>query len=365
MGLFILVKKIFDWIKKHNIYSKKTYKKHGTFKKWLAISITAFLLLIITAVISAVVFANYYINSMLSKIERPDTEIDPGITAPKDETEADGVYNIMLYGIDSTDLNEISRSDAIMLVTINQKDKSVKMTSIARDSLVTIPTYGQDKLNHAFAHGWARKGNIAGGAELSIQTINYNFGLTVDEYVTINFWALSHIIDYVGGVYVDVDQKEMQQINLSSHYYTNTWGLNCPVLEKPGYQKLTGGQALAYSRIRKIDSDDMRTFRQREVLMSMFSSAKELNPLKYGELIGMFLEECTSSFTNEELLKLGSWAFTNIKNLKFDMLGIPTSALYNSKMIDGVWYNAYDVNKAGQVIREFLAKPVADTPTQE
>lgn len=359
------MKKIFSWLAAHNIYSVKFYKHCPRFFKYTAITVTAVLLLLTVTVAVTVLFPdfvlskaldNYYVNSLLDKVERPDTEIDPGITGTTDKVEDDHIYNIMLYGIDSRDLSEISRSDAIMLVTIDQKAKSVKMTSIARDSRVNIPGYGMDKLNHAFAYGWARSGKISGGAELSLQTINKNYGLAVDEYVTVNFWALAHIIDFVGGVEVDVDANELKQINMSSNYYTNTLGLYCPTLDAPGFQTLNGGQALAYSRIRKIDSDDMRTQRQREVLMSLFENTKKVNPLKYGELISLFLSECTSSFSNDEMLSLGSWLIANVKDLKFDTIGIPTAEIFRSEMIGGVWYNAYDLDKASVIIKDFLAK---------
>ena len=365
MGGIATLRKIFSWLTAHNIYSVKFYKSYPRTCKSVAIITTVIYLLIIATVLTTVLFPNfvlttaldnYYVNSLLNKIERPDTEIDPGITGTTDTVEDDHIYNIMLYGIDSRDLSEVSRSDAIMLLTIDQKAKSVKITSIARDSRVNIPGYGMDKLNHAFAYGWARSGKISGGAELSIQTINKNYGLAVDEYVTVNFWALAHIIDFVGGVNVDVDANELKQINMSSDYYTNTLGLYCPTLDAPGFQKLNGGQALAYSRIRKIDSDDMRTQRQREVLMSLFENSKQVNPLKYGELITLFLDECTSSFSNDELLSLGSWLIANVKSLKFDTIDIPTSEIFNSEMIGGVWYNAYDLDKASVIIKDFLAK---------
>lgn len=298
------------------------------------------------------------IYTYLDKIERPDTVIDPGITVTPDNQNSEGVYNIMLYGLDARNPNAVSRSDAIMLVTVDKKAKTVKITSIARDSRVNIPGYGMDKLNHAFAYGWAKSGKISGGAELSIQTINQNYSLAADQYVTINFWALANIIDFVGGVDVNVDETELKQINLSSNYYPEQFGIECPKLESTGYQTITGGQALAYSRIRKTDSDGMRAQRQREVLMSLFQKAKDLNPLKYGELISLFLVECSSSFTNDELLDLGSWVVANIKSIKFDTLGIPTAQISKGQTIGGVYYNAYDLNKASQIIKDFLEKPI-------
>ncbi len=345
-----MFKKIKNWLSAHNIYSEKFYKSHGKIKKSCAIVITSIIAFLMILALAATLL----INSFLGKIDRPPNQIDAGVSSDENDLTEDGIFNVMLYGLDAQSQNEISRSDSITLVTIDKNNLKIKMTSISRDTLVDIPEFGPDKLNHAFAYGWAKTGNLCDGAALSLQTINSSFGLSVKDYVTANFWALTHIIDYVGGVEVDVSAAELKQINLASNQYAEKFELEFPKLEKAGYQRLTGAQALAYSRIRNIDSDTVRTHRQREVLTSLFKSAQNINPLKYPQLIRKLLKECTTSCTNEQILEIGSWVVANIKNIKFETISIPTSEISNGTMINGTWYNNYDLNKASNIMKEFI-----------
>ena len=236
-------------------------------------------------------------------------------------------------------MEEQSRSDAIMLLTVDTVNKKIKLTSIARDTYVDIEGYGKDKLNHAFAYGWAKNGRLVEGAELSMRTINNSFSLNIKDYVAVNFWALADIINYIGGVEIDVD---------------------CPDIATTGMQHLNGGQAVAYSRIRHVGGDVMRGARQREVLTAMFDKAKSISPTKYAGLLSMILKECSTSLSNSELWELGSWAIANVTSLKFENLGLPTEDIdLGGSMINGVWYYTYDLDKAAIKIQEFITeKPV-------
>ena len=340
------------WFKNHNIYSKKFYKKNKAKKRWLAIFLSSFVsaFLTVAIVVSAVALP------VLNKITRdPNTSINVEVPdSAKDVYEGKDIVNIMLYGIDSRDMQEMSRSDSILLVTVDRKHKKVKMTSIARDTRVDILGYGKDKLNHAFIYGWQKEGNIAGGAKLSLQTINNTFNLNVTDYVTANFWALATIIDYIGGVDIDVDAKERYDINKNYTSYIRKMGIDCEDIPTTGMQHLTGGQAVAYCRVRHVGGDVMRGQRQREVLMAMYDVVKGLPLTKQMKVVELILSECSTSLTNTELISLGTWALKNINTLQFETLGIPTEDIEQGGYINGVWYFTYDVDLAAKKIENFI-----------
>ncbi|MBP3480399.1 MAG: LCP family protein [Clostridia bacterium] len=332
-------------IKDFNIYSKKFYKKgNKTLKRSLAVFFTSLGATLILLVIAGTII----LHSFLGQIER--NPFDPGnIKIPesaKDVYEGQDVVNIALYGIDSRYVDEPSRSDAIMILTIDRKHKKIKMTSIARDTYVDILGHGKDKITHAY---------IFGGPELALNSLNSAFNLNITDYVTANFWALAKIIDYVGGVEIDVDSAEMRDLNANYIPYMNKMGITCDYIKEPGLQLLSGGQAVAYCRVRHVGGDVMRGERQREVLMAMYDDVKDLNPLKYPALISLILEECSTSMTNSEILSIATWAATNMNSLKFETLGMPTSELdKGGQMMNGVWYYVYDLEKAAKVIENFI-----------
>ncbi len=235
--------KILDWLKSHNIYDKNFYKSNGKIKRWLAIFLTSFTSMLLVLAITALCVGNHY----LSLIEREKINIENiGINEDAEKLYSNlGVTNIILYGIDSRTMEEQSRSDAIMLLTVDTVNKKIKLTSIARDTYVDIEGYGKDKLNHAFAYGWAKNNKLVEGAELSIKTINNSFNLNIKDYVAVNFWALADIINYIGGVEIDVDAAELKDINKNYIPHIREMGIECEDIAATGLQTLSGGQAVA------------------------------------------------------------------------------------------------------------------------
>lgn len=332
-------------IKDYNIYSRKFYKKgNKKLKRSLAVFFTSFLAVIIVAAVALTATAHIFLGQLErnpfdpENIEIPDSAIDV--------YEGQDVVNIALYGIDSRYVDEPSRSDAIMILSVDRKHKKIKLTSIARDTYVDIQGRGKDKINHAY---------IFGGPELALSTLNSAFNLNIKDYVTVNFWALAKIIDYVGGVEIDVSQAEMNDLNKNYIPHMNNMGIECDYIKAPGLQHLSGGQAVAYCRVRHVGGDVMRGERQREVLMAMYDDVKSLNALKYPALISLILSECSTSMTNSELLSLGTWAATNMNSLKFETLGLPTDDLdKGGQYIKGLWYYVYDLDKAAEKIENFI-----------
>lgn len=345
-------KNILIWLQEHNIYSLKFYKSKPMLKRWLAIFFTSFISVLLIASITIVSIANFY----LGKIERNDiSHEDAGVSKEAMDLYAgQDVINIMLFGIDSRSMKEESRSDAMILLTVDKKHNKIKLTSIARDTYVPIEGYGNDKLTHAFIYGWVRENNIVGGAKLALKTINSAFNLNVSDYITANFWAVAKIVDFLGGVDIDVTSTERHYINNNYIPYMNEIGLDCEPVSGTGMQHLTGGQAVAYCRLR-FDSDVTRGERQREVLTAMFEDLKKMNATKYPELISLILKECTTSLSNGEIMSIGTWALANIGSIKIEMLGLPTKDIdKGGTMMNGIWYYTYDIEAAAKKIEEFI-----------
>ncbi len=177
------------------------------------------------------------------------------------------VRNILLIGADKAKGGS-SRSDSIMIASVNKKTGRITICSILRDTHLDIPGECEAKVNSAYA--W-------GGANLLIQTIEQNFGIKIDDYATVNFEMFTALVDGLGGVDVEVTENEADYIN-NRHRYGKE--------KKPDHFEsgesvhLNGYQALWYARIRKLDSDFMRTERQRKVISSIVSKVKsQMNPI--------------------------------------------------------------------------------------
>ena len=282
-----------------------------------------------------------YAYKTIDKIKRkPLDENDLGITT----SDFSSVRNIALLGIDSRDESGSGRSDAIVILTVDKKHKKLKLTSIARDTYVSIDGHSKDKLTHAYAYG---------RSQLAVKTLNQNFGLEITDYVTMNFFGLARVIDYIGGVTVDVDEDGMNELNRNIFPEMRSLGVECPDLTAPGEQLLCGGQAVCYARIRHIDSDVERGNRQKEVLMAMFSKVKSMNPLKLPKVAEMVISECETSLSTSDIMGLGIWAV--LFSPEFEQLSIPNENIPSAgKTIGGVWYYTYDLDTARNEIYDFI-----------
>ena len=194
-----------------------------------------------------------------------DDSIDPE-KLDKNPNLPDNVVNILLVGIDTRDTtldSGLQHGDVQMILSINKDDGSVKLTSLLRDLYVTIPGYkNKNRINVAYARG---------GGQLAMRTVNKNFELNIESYVTINFYGLASIIDAIGGVDVDLSKAEATAIN--SYLKKNPPKYDnqdkdyerVPLEAVAGVQHLDGVQAVMYARTRSVDNDFGRTARQRHL----------------------------------------------------------------------------------------------------
>ena len=217
------------------------------------------LLLKLLALALAVCAGLYFLPTSLMMVEKSEG-LSPTDGLPGSP------YNLLVLGVDT--LSEgAQRSDTMMIASVS--GGGVKLTSLQRDLMVSIPGHGQAKLNAAFAYG---------GPELTLRVVNETFGMNLVRYVVVDFTALVKMVDALGGVEVDVTEAEREQINKNVRYSGRVFaplGYTYEELTVCGENThLSGLQALGYARIRKIDSDFVRTSRQRTVISAMLDALK-------------------------------------------------------------------------------------------
>ncbi|MGG5460277.1 LCP family protein [Clostridium sp. B9] len=247
----------------------------------------------------------------MEKVELDESRLDANEEVTKN------IVNIALLGIDNE--GGKGRSDSIMILTIDELNKKLKLTSIMRDSYVEIPgKEGKDKINHAYAFG---------GAELTIKTLNNNFGLNIKDFMAVKMESLPTIIDKLGGVDINIAEDEVGMID---------------GVDSVGVYTLNGEQALAYARIRYTDGGDARrTSRHRNILNSIFEKLK-LTPLEeYPDLISEFLPYVQSSLDTSEVLSLGAKFATLIPN-GLEQERFPRDKDIKNIEVDGIYYLDFD-----------------------
>ena len=225
------------------------------------------------------------------------------------------IYNILLIGKDGIG-EKTSRADTMIILTVDNKHKGLKLTSIARDTLVYIPGKGYDKINHSFYYG---------GCELLLKTINDNFDLGIKDYAIVDFKSFVDVINVLGGVDINIEDREIDGLNkvIDACYglEIENKGNNIEYITSSGNHLLNGYQALAYCRLRKIDNCFYRDARQRKVLESLAYKLSKVSVFKYPELIKILLKHVKVNISPDKILDLAiiSRDLTNykIKQLEF------------------------------------------------
>lgn len=240
--------------------------------------------------------------------------------------------NIMLFGEDNAKGDEHGRSDTMIMLTIDNNHKKVKLTSFQRDTYVYIPGYGYNKLNASYNFG---------GAKLSIQTIEANFGVKVDRYAVVDFDSFIKIIDTLGGIDIELTQDEIDYINYQL-YKNKQSDTPTTITDSPGIVHLTGQEALWYARNRGlstdeeaigIDGDDWdRTSRQRKLLETIFTSMKNADLGQIVSIVTSVGPLVTTNLKKDEITALASHALTYLK-YNVEQYYVPET---------GLWY--YDDN---------------------
>ena len=286
-------------IREGNVKARKMERprKEKTGRRGLKIFGRIVLVLVIILVILVGVIAAF-ITSKLGKMQQVTLdEADLGISSQVEENLSE-YRNIALFGVDSRDSNlgKGNRSDCIIIASLNNKTKEVKLISVYRDTYVNIEGHGLDKITHAYSYG---------EAPLAIKTLNENFDLNITEFATVNFDSVAEAVNALGGVTINVTNEELKYINDYIGETAKVTGLSDQKVTSAGKQTLNGVQAVAYSRIRYTSGGDYkRTERMRTVIEAMIEKFKTKSISEMNQIIDKILPEVYTNITSGDIFSL-------------------------------------------------------------
>ena len=269
---------------------KEEKKPRSIFKTILKI---IFVLLIVVIILVAAILggAYWYVNNKLSKMQQVEIEEEELQIDEQVEENLTGYRNIAIFGVDSrdSDFGKGNRSDCIIIASINNATKEVKLASVYRDTYVQIDGYGLDKITHAYSYG---------EAPLALATLNTNLDLNIKEFVTVNFDAVAEAINLLGGVEIEITNAELKYINSYIKGTSDNTGIQSEYIYTAGKQNLDGVQAVSYGRIRYTEGGDYkRTERMRDVIEAML---KKLQTKSVGEINSLLDQILPKIYTNIE-----------------------------------------------------------------
>lgn len=251
-------------------------------------------------------------------------------TIPK--IKSDGVIKILLLGVDVWEDGSRGRSDVIMLATLDEKSGALSLTSFQRDTYVQIPGYKDNRINAAYAFG---------GTKLLKQVLELNFGITVDGVVVIDFTHFEQLIDALGGVEIELTQKEADHLNAQGASLV------------AGSNHLNGKWALAYSRIRKIDSDFGRTNRQRTVLNAIFQAYKDMSISEIPGMLGTVLPMVSTDMSDGEIISYATKVLSAGAST-INSKSIPFTGAYKNQVIRKMQVLVPDLKKCHEALQNYI-----------
>lgn len=316
---------------KYGAYERKLERaEYKIKKKNKGLKIFLRVLIVIIVIILGIAIAGYsFVHSKLSKMK---TEyIDKTAIGISEEAKDSlkGYRNIALLGIDSRadDYGTGNRSDCIIIASINEKTKEVKLLSVYRDTYVYVTENGNkklDKITHAYSYG---------GAQNTLKSLNEALDLNITEYVTVNFDAVIAAVNALNGVEIDITSEELKYINDYIDATSQSSGVKSSHLSKAGRQTVDGVQAVAYSRIRYTAGGDYkRTERMRTVVTAMAKKAKTLSIGQLNKLADEILPRVSKNIENNDIIALIpsalSFDITESLGWPYNVKGISTTAWY-------------------------------------
>ena len=266
---------------------------------------------------------------------------------PNTETEglSDEWWNVLLLGCDSYTKNDYQRTDSMIIVSINAAKGQVKLTSLMRDTWIPVPgSSGHRKLTELCA---------VGGPELTIRAINESFGMNISDYALISMEGMAEIIDLIGGLDLDVTEEERKALNKGLFDLSPLSGME-PLEQSGEGVHLNGNQATAFARIRKIDSDYVRTERQRTVLLAIADKIK--NGASAGTLLTIVTTLMGYVDTNLSLTEIMTIASVGMKlDLStVEQYRVPVDGTFDSGTFNGVWCIKPNFEKNTNLLHSFI-----------
>ena len=326
------------------------------------------------------------LESLESRFET-DSDVDPD-TLEINPNLPDHVINILLLGVDvgkdaspnrkllSEQVHDIKHADVQIILSYNTKDGSIKLSSIARNAYVEIPGR-EDKGMISYTYGHVPNvngtlGKFVNTPELSIRTVNHNFELNIQYYVAMNFYGVASVIEYLGGVDINLTKAEARAINAYlkrnkskiSRNYDDKKGQRDPLKAEDGVQHLDGIQGLMYARLRSVDNDRVRTSRTRHLLDCLLQNV--VTKLKNRELdfLDLFSDLVQYPVTNMNAETMVSLASQVLRSGVMDKVGqvdtlvqefrIPMDGTFQDTTVNGRSVTVFDLDENKQALHEFI-----------
>lgn len=317
---------------------KHRRKKHVVLKIFLAL---------IALLLAAAIAGGSYLYNLMGSFDQNESGHKNNVYV--DESKLFGnkdVLNILFLGVDRRNADEKSRSDTMMMLSIDRANKKIKLTSFLRDSWVYIPDNGYAKLNAACS--W-------GGVQLAMDTLEYNFNVKIDHYLFVDFEMFKSIVNKLGGVTVEVTEKEAK-------YMRDDVNLD---IQAGKSVRLDGNEALWYCRIRYLDTDFMRTQRQRKVISAVIDQAKKTSIPTLIELVREILPDVETDMKQGDLMKLAGSAALSYLRYDLEQMRIPADGTWKNKWIKKQQVLSIDIEENQQLLYDFLYKKDAEKETKK
>lgn len=333
------VSQVFESISSENEPRKRKKKRHPVRNTFII------LLCLVIAGVSCLGFYGYQTVDKILSSFNTDEPLQENQYIDSSELYSDpNQTNILLIGIDARKADDDSRSDTMMLLTIDNTNGQIKLTSFLRDSYVEIAGKNwNEKLNAAY---------FRGGVQMLVDTLELNFKVDIPYYMLVNFEIFTTIVDELGGITVDVTERESEYVKTSKKP-------NIPVEIPAGEDVLLNGeQALWYARIRKLDSDFMRTKRQRKVITAMVEKALQT---EIGDLITLaetVAPLVKTNLTSDQIFDLGLGALKD-KAYSYDIVQhqVPADGTWSSRNISNVGSSlVMDMDENIELLHSFLSE---------
>ena len=298
---------------------------------------------VVISILGVIGMVGGYVYALFSQMDRVDIDKE-SLGANQELTDEYGhIKNIALFGVDNADGGG-GRSDAIMVATLDTKNKKIKVTSFMRDSYVEIPGKGGDKLNAAYAYGQE---------ELAMKTLNQNFDLNIEDFVTVDFSSLPKVIDEVGGVEIDIKSDEFSETNKYITDMDIKLGTNTKHLRNTGLQTLNGIQAMAYTRVRFTTGDDFRrTERQRAVIDGMLEKILNMSVTRYPKLLNEILPMVKTTLGTGDILDMGTDVVSIGNNLEQGRF--PMDGDFQEEKISGMSVLTFDKEVTRKKVHDWI-----------
>ena len=335
--------------------SKKTKKRKKA--KMITFAIEAAILIVLLIVL-------YVLNrtELLSKVTYDEEVVQESVNELTEETleKMEEYTNIALFGLDTRQAGSLgkgNRSDTIMVASINNDTKDVKIVSVYRDSYLNLANDKYRKCNEAYS---------VGGPEQAVAMLNMNLDLKIDHYMSVDFLAVSEVVDLLGGIEIDVDEYEIEHLNNYTVETSKVTGKKTQKLTKTGLQTLDGVQATSYCRIRYTAGDDFkRTERQREVLETIAKKAKTMSVSQLDEIVKKVFPMCATNMTVDQLLAIAadglSYNIVGTSGFPFDVVTdsvgsagscvVPVDMENNVKQLHTYLFDATDYQPSETVVK--------------